>query len=43
MKDRNLTLHTYKEDYALEIYEHIQEYYPEIQKVFEKIKKLSEA
>ena len=34
MKDRNLTSHTYEHDRALEIYHHIQEYYPEMRKTY---------
>jgi nucleotidyltransferase substrate binding protein (TIGR01987 family) len=38
LEDRNLTSHTYKEEYAREIYAHIRLYYPEMKKVFDVLK-----
>lgn len=34
MRDRNLTSHTYREEYAQEIYQNIKSYYPEMRKVY---------
>lgn len=42
MNDRNVTSHTYRESYALEIYEHIKTYMPEFNSVYEKLLKLKQ-
>jgi len=40
LKDRNLTSHTYNEDLADEIYEHIKKYYPILEEALQKIESI---
>ena len=40
LKDRNLTSHTYNEDLADEIYEHIKKYYPILKDALQKIENI---
>jgi len=40
--DRNLTSHTYDEEFAQNLYKKVMNYYEPIKTLFERIKKLSE-